>query len=149
MIEPRKLLPVLGGAGLLIAFQQSLDILTAAAGVDLATPLGRVRLVTLLWSRNAPILLADAFLISAAIGLGHARSLALLAKVHLASGVLLLLAIPFLLRSAGGMASTLGGSSVGVFRVTVARALLGLALLGCGALVGWRALSDFREPTVP
>ena len=106
-----------------------------------ARPTGRVRLVTIFWSRSAVLLVADSFLIIAAVGLGHRWFQAGLSRIHLAGGVLLLLAVPILLVSAGGMAGGISGAGIGIFRVTMARALLGLSVTGCGALIGWRALS--------
>ncbi len=141
MIDPRRFLPLLAGVGLFVAVHQVLDAVPLLAQADLATPTGRVRLVTILWSRSAVLLVADIFLIAAAIGLGHRWFQAGLSRIHLAGGVLLLLAVPILLVSAGGMVSSVGGAGIGMFRVTMARALFGLGVTGCGALVGWRALS--------
>ena len=140
-MESRRFFPLLALAGLFVMVHQVLDMAHLISGVDFATPSGRVRLVTLVWSRCDVLALADILLIAAVVGWRNYRWTVALTWIHLAVGVLLLLAVPILVVSAGGMANTIGGEGMGMFRVTIARALFGLSLAGIGALVGWRALS--------
>lgn len=148
MIEPRRFLPLLAGTGALIILHQTFELFSALAGVDPATPSGRVRLLTMLWFRSSPFALADIFLIAAAIGLQRSRALTSLARIHLAVGALCLVAVPVLLVSAGQVAPPVGGGGMGMFRVATARALIGLTLAGGTAILAARALRG-SQPLPP
>jgi hypothetical protein len=140
MSQRRPFLLILAAAGLLLLVQQLADLAPILSDTDLATPSGRVRLVTILAGRSSPFLLADVFLVWAALALSRGGAVRVFGALHLMLGVLMVVATPFFLLDAGHLAGAISGAEVAAYRVIVVRTLGVLAVLGLSALVAGGAI---------
>lgn len=134
--------PLLAVAAAIVLLHQALDLFSHAAELDLATPSGRIGLITAVWSRGPALLAADACLVAAAI-LGARVSLTrVLGLLHIVAGLAALVAATLYLVDAGRIAENVGGLELTSFRITVARMLIALNTLGLLGLVAGLALRD-------
>lgn len=140
MNHRRRFLLILAAAGLLLLVHQLADLAPILSETDLATPAGRVRLVTILEGRASPFLLADVFLVWAALALSRGGAVRVFGALHLMLGVMMVVATPFFVLDAGRLAGSISGAEVVQYRVIVARTLGVLAGLGGSALVAGRAI---------
>jgi len=120
--------------------QQLFDLAPMISEADLATPAGRVRLVTLLEGRVSPFLLADVFLVWTVAALSRGGAARVIGALHVMLGALMVAAAPFFLLDAGRLAGAFSSPEVAAYRVIVARTLFVLAVLGGSALVAGRLI---------
>jgi hypothetical protein len=147
MTQRRAFLSILAAAGLLLLVQQLADLAPILSETDLATPSGRVRMVTILAGRASPILLADVFLVWSALALSQGVAIRVFGALHLMLGALMVVAAPFFLRDAGRLANAISGDEVAAYRVIVARTLGMLTVLGASALLAGRAIWSMGRVT--
>jgi hypothetical protein len=140
MNQHRPFLLILAAVGLLVLVHQLADLAPILSETDLATPSGRVRLVTILEGRASPFLLADVFLVWTSLTLSRGGAVRVFGALHLILGVLMVVATPFFLLDAGRMAGAISGTEIAAYRVIVARSLGVLVVLGASALVAGRAM---------
>jgi len=135
---------LLAAVGAFILLQAGFDLYAGWRGIDAGIPVGRMRLITLAWSRVPSLVAADICLVVAALGLGAGTALRRLAAAHLGLGVLAALAVPLFFRAGGEVALTVGVGGLAAFRIQFLRVLLGLLALAAGAVVAGGALRDRR-----
>ena len=140
MIESRRLAPLLAATGLILLAHRALDLSVTLPQLDFGTPVGRARFLAFSVSRTQGPLIADLFLIGAAVTARHAGALSALGWIHLVGGGLCLLGAPWFLTEAGRLAPLITGPELTSFRLLVIRALVVFLLLGGGALLAGRTL---------
>lgn len=136
----RRFFSILAAAGLLLLVLQLVDLAPMLTEADLATPAGRVRVVTLLQGRAFPILLADVSLVWTSVALSRGGAVRVIGALHLMLGTLMVLVAPFFLVDAGRLAGAIPGGQVSAFRIIVARTLVVLGVLGGCALAAGRLI---------
>ncbi|MGQ0702595.1 MAG: hypothetical protein ACT4PM_05630 [Gemmatimonadales bacterium] len=139
MIEPRRLALLMAALGGFLVLHRVLD-LWATPGLDLATAPGRARVLSAILSRPAAPLVADLLLVGAVVIAGRARSQRALGGVHVAGGILLILAIPVFWFASVHLAESIGSRQFASFRLLVIRGLILLAGLAALALAAGRVL---------
>jgi hypothetical protein len=135
MSDDRRLIQLLGFAGLIILLHQGLDLWAAVFAADTGTPTGRLGIIAVTWSRSPSLLAADLFLVVAIVRSSDPRLLRVLGGVHLALGLAALAAAPFFLTDAGRVTANIAAAELTSFRITVARILVALLVTGVGAIV--------------
>lgn len=149
MIPQRRFVRVLAAAGALLVVQQLSDLAPLLSQADLATPAGRVRLVTVLAGRVSPFLLADVSLVWAAVALSQGGAARVLGALHLMLGVVMIVVTPFFLADAGRLAGVMSGEEVAAYRVIVTRTLGVLTVLGVTVLMAGRDIWRSSRPVSP
>lgn len=136
----QRFLQLLGWAGAVILLHQILDLVSVTQGVGLTASGGRVRLVTMVWSRVPALLAADTCLILAAVLTPSGRALRLLGSFHLLLALTAAVGVPLFLTDAGRLAGGIPGPGLPAFRCIVARLLVGLSAISAVAVVTGRSL---------
>ncbi len=139
MISARRFAPILATAGAIILAQQVADLIPALIATDMQVAQSRLQLFAGLGSRGPALVTADVFLVWATISLAHRGGIRVVGGVHLALGVLALVAVPLLMRDAGAVVYQVG-TGIATYRAVVIRLLLFLLTFGVGGLLAGRTL---------